>query len=76
MKTRDEIKKLAKRFIKVADKYNNGVSNYLDGSNEKADIDAYIKVKSYYRDFINAYNEYYEDNFDDSLNYELVFSIL
>lgn len=74
--TRKELETLAGVFLKVADKHNDGCSAFMCGSSRRADVSAYCKVKTAYRNFIKAYNEYYDESNDDCIDYELAYSVL
>lgn len=80
METRTELRKemqrLAKRFLNIADKLNEKVSNYLDGSGSYEDYKAYTEVKNAEADFLAIYNQIYEEGIKPALNYEIAESIL
>ena len=80
METRTELRKemqrLAKRFLNIADKLNEKVSNYLDGSDSYEDYKAYIEVKNAEADFLAIYNQIYEEGIKPDLNYEIAESVL
>lgn len=80
METRTELRKemqrLAKRFLNIADKLNEKVSNYLDGSDSCEDYKAYIEVKNAEADFLAIYNQIYEEGVKPALNYEIAESVL
>ena len=80
METRTELRKemqrLAKRFLNIADKLNEKVSNYLDGSDSYEDYKAYTEVKNAEADFLSAYNQIYEEGVKPALNYEIAESVL
>ena len=80
METRTELRKemqrLAKRFLNIADKLNEKVSNYLDGSGSYEDYKAYTEVKNAEADFPAIYNQIYEEGIKPALNYEIAESIL
>ena len=80
METRTELRKemqrLAKRFLNIADKLNEKVSNYLDGSDSYVDYKAYTEVKNAEADFLAIYNQIYEEGVKPALNYEIAESVL
>ena len=80
METRTELRKemqrLAKRFLNIADKLNEKVSNYLDGSDSYEDYKAYTEVKNAEADFLAIYNQIYEEGIKPALNYEIAESVL
>lgn len=80
METRTELRKemqrLAKRFLNIADKLNEKVSNYLDGSDSYEDYKAYTEVKNAEADFLSVYNQIYEEGIKPALNYEIAESVL
>lgn len=80
METRTELRKemqrLAKRFLNIADKLNEKVSNYLDGSGFYVDYKAYTEVKNAEADFLAIYNQIYEEGIKPALNYEIAESVL
>ena len=80
METRTELRKemqrLAKRFLNIADKLNEKVSNYLDGSDSYVDYKAYTEVKNAEADFLAIYNQIYEEGIKPALNYEIAESVL
>lgn len=71
MTTLENVKTLAKSFLAIADELNEKVSAYFDGSDKKEDENAYWKVREADKNFIDAVNEYYDDNYKYGLNYEL-----
>ena len=71
-----EIQSLAKRFLTLADAKNEQVSAFLNGSIKDKDVDGYLLVKNMYREFVNAVNEYYGESYDDSIDYDLAYSVL
>ena len=71
-----EVQKRAEQFLKIADELHDLVSAYIDGSYEKAAEDAHEKVMENERYFLDAYNEYYDENNDACLNYELAEYVL
>ena len=71
-----EIQSLAKRFLMVADAKNEQVSAFLSGSIKDKDVDGYLLVKDIYREFVNALNAYYNEGYDDSIDYNLAYSVL
>ena len=71
-----EIQSLAKRFLTLADAKNEQVSAFLNGSIKDKDVDGYLMVKDMYREFVNAVNEYYGESYDDSIDYDLAYSVL
>lgn len=71
-----EIQSLAKRFLTLADAKNEQVSAFLNGSIKDKDVDGYLLVKDMYREFVNAVNEYYCESYDDSIDYDLAYSVL
>ena len=66
----------AQRFLNIADKFKDSVSNYFNGSNDLDDEKAYNLVKSYEKDFLNKYNAYYNESIVPALNYEIAESVL
>lgn len=80
METRTELRKemqrLAKRFLNIADKLNEKVSNYLYGSDSYVDYKAYTEVKNAEADFLAIYNQIYEEGIKPALNYEIAESVL
>ena len=80
METRTELRKemqrLAKRFLNIADKLNEKVSNYLDGSGFYVDYKVYTEVKNAEADFLAIYNQIYEEGIKPALNYEIAESVL
>ena len=71
-----EIQSLAKRFLTLADAKNEQVSAFLNGSIKDKDVDGYLLVKHMYREFVNAVNEYSGESYDDSIDYDLAYSVL
>ena len=71
-----EMQSLAKRFLTLADAKNEQVSAFLNGSIKDKDVDGYLMVKDMYREFVNAVNEYYGESYDDSIDYDLAYSVL
>ena len=71
-----EIQSLAKRFLTLADAKNEQVSAFLNGSIKDKDVDGYLLVKDMYREFVNSVNEYYGESYDDSIDYDLAYSVL
>lgn len=77
MKTIEDVKKAAKKFLKIADKLNEGVSNYLCGSNNQQDFEDYFAVKQADKKFIDTVNEFYGcREYEYGLNYELAYSFI
>lgn len=75
--TRQELTNSAERFLRIADRYNEQVSAFLNGSNKNEDVEAYFKVKDANADFILVYCDYYgEKNFEPALDYELAESCI
>ena len=72
----NNIKTLAAKFLAIADELNEKVSAYIDGSNAAEDEAAYNKVLDAEREFTNAVNRYYGENWKVSLNYELAESFI
>lgn len=72
----NNIKTLAAKFLAIADELNEKVSAYIDGSNAAEDEAAYNKVLDAEREFTNAANRYYGENWKVSLNYELAESFI
>lgn len=67
-----KVQKLALKFLAVADKLNDNVSRYLDGSDNIEDIRAYEIVKAADKKFIDAVNDFYGcKDYEYGLNYEL-----
>jgi len=72
MVTFSELQQAAIKFLAVADELNEQVSNYLNGSNAPADVDAYYKVKEANTEFNRAYSQYWEEPLRPAnLDYEL-----
>lgn len=71
-----ELRRLAKRFLNAADELHEKVSNYIDGSNDAEDEEAYNTIKELEADFLKLYNNYYDDNITPGLNYEVAESVL
>lgn len=71
MITKERLQELARQFLDKADKLNELVSAYLDGSNEKNAVRAYCTVREYDKRFIDALNEYWNEHWQYGLNYEL-----
>ena len=71
-----EIQALAKRFLNVADAKNEQVSAFLNGSIKDKDVDGYLLVKDMYKEFVDALNAYYNERYDDSIDYDLAYSVL
>lgn len=71
-----ELQRLAKRFLNAADELHEKVSNYIDGSNDAEDEEAYNTIKEFEADFLKLYNNYYDDNITPGLNYEVAESVL
>ena len=71
-----ELQRLAKRFLNAADELHEKVSNYIDGSNDAEDEEAYNAIKEFETDFLKLYNNYYDDNITPGLNYEVAESVL
>ena len=69
------VKSNAKYFLALADRFNAEVSNFINGSNARHDAYGYGRVKAAYKNFILAYNAYYNERVDDSIDYELAESI-
>lgn len=61
----------ARTFLVLADKLNEEVSAYLDGSNELEAEAAYIAVKESEAVFLKYSNAYWDENRRPCLNYEL-----
>jgi len=72
----NNIKTLAAKFLAIADELNEKVSAYIDGSNAAEDEAAYNKVLDAEREFTNAANRYYGENWKVCLNYELAESFI
>lgn len=70
-----ELQRLAKRFLNAADELHEKVSNYIDGSNDAEDEEAYNTIKELEADFLKLYNNYYNDNITPGLNYEVAESV-
>lgn len=70
------LQRLAKRFLNAADELHEKVSNYIDGSNDAEDEEAYNTIKELEADFLKLYNNYYDDNITPGLNYEVAESVL
>lgn len=72
-----KVRELAEKFLEVADRLNERVSAYLDGSNKSADEKAYNEVIEANRAFNRAYTAYYgEPMIQPHLDYELAESVL
>lgn len=72
MTTSENVKKLAVKFLAIADKLNVNVSRYLNGSNDIKDIRAYDLVRAADKKFIDALNDFYGcKDYEYGLNYEL-----
>lgn len=71
-----ELQRLAKRFLNAADELHEKVSNYINGSNDAEDEEAYNTIKELEADFLKLYNNYYDDNITPGLNYEVAESVL
>lgn len=66
----------AAHFLDVADRLNEEVSAYINGSNEASHEAAYHTVKDANSIFIQLYNMYYNENNVPSLDYELAESFI
>lgn len=73
---KENVKRLAKKFLDVADRLNEGVSRYLNGSPAQEDENDYCTVKRAEREFIDAANALYDGRWECCLNYELAESFL
>lgn len=72
-----QLRELADRFLETADRLNERVSAYLDGSDKNEDIKAYHEVIEANATFNRAYANYYgEPMMKPSLDYELAESVL
>lgn len=71
-----EVKSLAKRFLRIADAKNEQVSAFLNGSLKDKDFDGYFAVKDAYKEFVEAYNSYFNESHDDSIDYDLAYSVM
>ena len=69
-------KALAEKFLAIADKMNEAVSRYIDGSNDPADAAAYRAVREADREFIDAIRAEYGERYEYGLNYELAESFI
>lgn len=77
MKNAEEnIKFAAAEFLSIADKLNEKVSRFIDGSNAKEDEKAYWTVREYDKKFIDAVNAVYPYGYTYGLNYELAESFI
>ena len=76
MKAIDEIKNLAANFLNVADRLNESVSRYINGSDAESNERAYRDVLGAEKKFIDAVNAYYGEKFKCELNYELAESFI
>lgn len=73
----ENVKKLATEFLAIADKLNDNVSRYLEGSNDIKDIRAYEVVKAADKKFIDALNDFYGcKDYEYGLNYELAYELV
>lgn len=72
----NEVKEAAKKFLEIADKLNEKVSRYFNGSESKDDENAYWQVREADKKFIDALNSYYEESYSYGLNYELAESFI
>lgn len=72
----ERVVRLAKNFLDVADKLNEDVSAYLDGSNSPKAIEAYYIVREADKEFIDSLNELWDESYKYGLNYELAESVL
>lgn len=70
------LKQAAIDFLNVADELHENISNYMNGSNDPTDVNAYNRVKEKNAYFIKLHNEYYGENRVPSLDYELAESLL
>ena len=66
----------AANFLNIADRLNEEVSAYINGSHEASHEAAYRTVKDANSIFIQLYNMYYNENRVPSLDYELAESII
>lgn len=71
-----ELKELAKDFLDFADKENEKISAFLDGSDSHEDADAYFIVKEYETEMTDLYNEIFNEHLKPCLNYDLAYEIL
>ncbi len=76
MNTATNIKKLAEKFLDIADELNEQVSAYINGSNSPAAERAYHRVLDAEAEFIKAVNSAYGEHWKVCLNYELAESFL
>lgn len=73
----ENVQKLASKFLAIADKLNDNVSRYLNGSNDVEDIRAYEAVKVADKKFIDALNDFYGcKDYEYGLNYELAYELV
>lgn len=70
------VKSTAREFLNKADELYESVSRYLNGSDDASDVNAYDEVRELDRRFIDALNEYWNDNYAYGLNYELAESFI
>ena len=66
----------AAHFLDVADRLNEEVSAYINGSHEASHEAAYHMVMDANSIFIQLYNMYYNENIVPSLDYELAESFI
>ena len=66
----------ATNFINIADRLNEEVSAYINGSHEASHEAAYHMVKDANSIFIQLYNMYFDENRVPSLDYELAESFM
>lgn len=72
----ENVVRLAKEFLDVADELQEKVSNYINGSNGEEDVMAYNVVRKADRAFVKAYNAYWGENHEEGLNYDLATSVV
>lgn len=70
------LRNAARDFLNTADKLYENVSNYMNGSNDLVDVNAYNEVKKKNAYFIKLHNEYYQENRVPCFDYELAESLL
>lgn len=66
----------ATNFLNIADRLNEEVTAYINGSHDASDEAAYHMVMDANSIFIQLYNMYYDENRVPSLDYELAESII
>ena len=66
----------ATNFLNIADRLNEEVSAYINGSHEASHEAAYHMVMDANSIFIQLYNMYYNENRTPSLDYELAESFI